>query len=229
MSLEIGDYVISRDVCIERKSLPDLISSLSNGRLFTQLKWISKHYSVPVILIELNSLSELLNHQGMKQSFAPIKSSSNDIYLKLILLTRHFPSIKFIWSSNSSFSSLIILHIKNNREQPNLKDASALSTGILNVNHDSNTIEENKNSTKKGKKRKVSSDSTKSNYYATTFLRHLPGINAKNIKVLTLNFCSIKEILNSPLEKLIYHLGISNGTSLFRALHENYLENIHLK
>ncbi|OII72125.1 ERCC4-like helicase domain-containing protein [Cryptosporidium ubiquitum] len=135
MSLEIGDYVISRDVCIERKSLPDLINSLNNGRLFTQLQWISKHYSVPVILIELNNLTELLNHQGIQQSFSPIKSNSKDIYLRLILLMRHFPNIKFIWSSNSSFSSLIILHIKNNREQPNLKDASALNTGIINVNY----------------------------------------------------------------------------------------------
>ncbi|KAH8584219.1 RAD1 [Cryptosporidium sp. chipmunk genotype I] len=228
MSLEIGDYVISRDVCIERKSLPDLANSLTNGRLFTQLQWISKHYSIPVILIELNSSTELLNHQGMQQNFLPMKYNSNDIYLRLILLARHFPNIKFIWSSNSSFSSLIILHIKKNREQPNLKDASTLNTGILKENDDIK-LEKYKKSTEKRKKRKVSSDSTKSNYYATTFLRNLPGINTKNIKVLTSNFCSIKEIINAPLEKLIYHLGISYGTSVFRALHEDYSENVNLK
>ncbi|TRY52193.1 ERCC4/XP-G-type excision repair nuclease [Cryptosporidium tyzzeri] len=224
MSLEIGDYVISRDVCIERKSLPDLVNSLSNGRLFTQLQWISKHYSTPVILIELNSLIEILN-QGMQQNFLPMKFNSCDIYLKLILITRHFPNIKFIWSCNSSFSSLVILRIKKDREQPNLKDASTLNTGILKANDIS--IEKEKKS--KSKKRKVSSDSTKSNYYATAFLRYLPGINAKNIKVLTSNFRSIKEIINAPLEILTNHLGISFGTSLFRALHEGYSENINLR
>lgn len=224
MSIEIGDYVISRDVCIERKSLQDLINSLNNGRLFTQLQWISRHYSVPVILIELNSLTELLNNQGAQNSFTPIKSNPNDIYLKLILLVRHIPNIKFIWSSNSSFSSLIIIHLKNNREQPDIQTASALNTGILGMNCDKITIDKYKKHEKKGKKRKISADSSKSNYYATTFLRHLPGVNARNIKVLTSNFCSIKEIFSAPLEMLTYHLGVSNGTSLFRALHEDYSE-----
>lgn len=224
MSLEIGDYVISRDVCIERKSLQDLTNSLNNGRLFTQLQWISRHYSVPVVLIELNSLTELLNHQGAQHSFTPIKSNSNDIYLKLVLLVRHIPNIKFIWSSNSSFSSLIILHIKSNREQPNLQAAGALNTGILNINSGETATDKCTKHGKQGKKRKISSDSSKSSYYATTFLRHLPGVNARNIKVLTSNFCSIKEVFSAPLEMLTYHLGVSNGTSLFRALHEDYSE-----
>ncbi|KAJ1610324.1 RAD1 and NH2 terminal ERCC4-like helicase domain [Cryptosporidium canis] len=224
MTLEIGDYVISRDVCIERKSLQDLINSLNNGRLFTQLQWISRHYSVPVILIELNQLTEQLNHHGKQHNFTPIKSNSLDIYTKLILLVRHIPNIKFVWSSNSSFSSLIILRLKNNREQPNLQIASTINTGILDINYNDITVDEYKKTVKKGKKRKFTSDTSKSSYYATTFLMHLPGINSKNIKVITSKFCSIKEIFNASLETLTYHLGASNGTSLFRTLHEDCSE-----
>jgi len=33
-TLEIGDYVLTPDLCLERKSIPDLISSFTSGRLF---------------------------------------------------------------------------------------------------------------------------------------------------------------------------------------------------
>ncbi|KAH8739031.1 ERCC4 domain-containing protein [Cryptosporidium ryanae] len=223
LTLEIGDYVISRDVCIERKSIKDLISSLNNGRLYTQLQWLTKHYKVPVVLIELEN-SESLNNRGKQQSFTPLLSNTLDIYNKLILLIRHFPTIKFIWSGNASFSSSIILHIKNNREQPDIISASELNVNILNKEYNNDPISENENNVKGHKKRKItpSSDSTKSSYYAVTFLRQLPGVNSKNISILTSNYNSLKEIMNSPIEELVQNLGISNGTVLYRALHDNF-------
>ena len=32
-TLTVGDYVLTPDICIERKSIPDLISSFNSGRL----------------------------------------------------------------------------------------------------------------------------------------------------------------------------------------------------
>ena len=32
-TLTIGDYILTPDICVERKSIPDLISSFNNGRL----------------------------------------------------------------------------------------------------------------------------------------------------------------------------------------------------
>ena len=32
-TLTVGDYVLSPDLCVERKSIPDLVSSFNNGRL----------------------------------------------------------------------------------------------------------------------------------------------------------------------------------------------------
>ena len=34
--LQVGDYIITPEICLERKSLSDLIGSLQNGRLYTQ-------------------------------------------------------------------------------------------------------------------------------------------------------------------------------------------------
>ena len=33
---QVGDYIITPEICLERKSLSDLIGSLQNGRLYTQ-------------------------------------------------------------------------------------------------------------------------------------------------------------------------------------------------
>ena len=37
VTLEVGDYLLSDDLCVERKSIADLIGSLNSGRLYTQV------------------------------------------------------------------------------------------------------------------------------------------------------------------------------------------------
>ncbi|MFW9863970.1 MAG: DEAD/DEAH box helicase [Candidatus Thorarchaeota archaeon] len=51
-SLQIGDYVISEDVCVERKESGDFIQSLIDGRLFVQLSALRSSYRRPVLIIE---------------------------------------------------------------------------------------------------------------------------------------------------------------------------------
>ena len=51
-TLTIGDYVLDPTMCVERKSIPDLISSFNTGRLYTQCELMSTHYKIPILLIE---------------------------------------------------------------------------------------------------------------------------------------------------------------------------------
>jgi Fanconi anemia group M protein len=51
-TLEIGDYVASQDVAIERKESGDFIQSLIDGRLFVQLSALRSAYRRPVLIIE---------------------------------------------------------------------------------------------------------------------------------------------------------------------------------
>jgi Fanconi anemia group M protein len=51
-SLEIGDYVASEEVAIERKESNDFIQSLIDGRLFSQLNALRTAYRRPVLIIE---------------------------------------------------------------------------------------------------------------------------------------------------------------------------------
>ena len=54
LQLEIGDYVVSDEIVIERKTVSDLISSFGDGRLFKQCQNMQQHYAVVVLLIEFN-------------------------------------------------------------------------------------------------------------------------------------------------------------------------------
>ena len=51
-TIEVGDYVLSPDVCVERKAIPDLIGSLQSGRLYNQAEAMCRHYKIPILLIE---------------------------------------------------------------------------------------------------------------------------------------------------------------------------------
>lgn len=33
-TLTVGDYILTPDICVERKSLPDLVQSFNSGRLY---------------------------------------------------------------------------------------------------------------------------------------------------------------------------------------------------
>ena len=49
--LDVGDYVLSPDICVEYKTIPDFIDSLIDKRLFTQLKDMQK-YRKQIIILE---------------------------------------------------------------------------------------------------------------------------------------------------------------------------------
>jgi len=50
--LEVGDYILSPEVAVERKAVRDLFSSIFDGRLFTQCSELAKGYPKPFLLIE---------------------------------------------------------------------------------------------------------------------------------------------------------------------------------
>lgn len=53
-TIEVGDYIITPEVCVERKSVSDLIGSLMSGRLYSQALSMERHYKRPILLIEFD-------------------------------------------------------------------------------------------------------------------------------------------------------------------------------
>ncbi|MDG6996194.1 MAG: DEAD/DEAH box helicase [Nitrososphaerota archaeon] len=50
--LEFGDFVVSSDVVIERKTLDDFVKSIFDGRLFKQLANLKEKYARPILVIQ---------------------------------------------------------------------------------------------------------------------------------------------------------------------------------
>lgn len=53
MHLQVGDYVLSPDIVVERKALTDLFASLGSGRLYNQVLHPTTHTVLPVLTVVL--------------------------------------------------------------------------------------------------------------------------------------------------------------------------------
>ena len=52
--LQVGDFILSDRVCIERKTTKDFLQSLIDGRLFEQVKNLVANFEKPAIIVEGN-------------------------------------------------------------------------------------------------------------------------------------------------------------------------------
>ena len=52
--LKVGDYVVSSETAVERKTVRDLISSIYDGRLFLQCSDLVKYYRKPLLVVQGN-------------------------------------------------------------------------------------------------------------------------------------------------------------------------------
>ena len=140
--LTVGDYILTPDICVERKSISDLIGSLQNKRLDSQCKKMTKYYKYPALLIEFNEgqsfslepFSEKRSYKSKELSTVhPIsnKLSQDEIQMKLAKLVIKFPALKIIWSSSPLQTINIILELKTGRQQPDPSESVAIGAGKL--------------------------------------------------------------------------------------------------
>ena len=52
--LPLGDFIVAPETVVERKTIPDLVSSIFDGRLFDQCTRLKEHFQNPIILMEGN-------------------------------------------------------------------------------------------------------------------------------------------------------------------------------
>ncbi len=55
-SIEVGDYILSDRVAVERKTTEDFLSSIKDGRLFEQLTELNRNFESPILILEGNGL-----------------------------------------------------------------------------------------------------------------------------------------------------------------------------
>ncbi|EPQ51671.1 hypothetical protein GLOTRDRAFT_117975 [Gloeophyllum trabeum ATCC 11539] len=214
-TLTVGDYILTPDMCVERKSIPDLVSSFNSGRLYTQCELMSVHYKQPILLIEfeehksfsLETVSDMKSYVKPTGKYPPKKtangpndpdgrSSGPTIQSKLVLLTLSFPRLRIIWSSSPYATTDIFADLKTNNPEPD--PSVAVSVG-------------------------AEDDSEKGagvNATAEELLRCLPGVTAKNVHFVMGKVGSVRELCELPLERVQEILGVEPGKACYEFMHK---------
>jgi len=200
-TLTVGDYVLTPQICVERKSVRDLISSFNNGRLYTQAERMLEYYKSPFLLIEFDAGKSFtlepfadLSMSGGGSSLASLHpGQASDLQSKLVLLTLAFPRLKVIWSSSPYQTAEIFEELKKQQEEPD--PLRAVQLGL----EDGEEAEGRTWS-------QVPQD----------MLRGVPGVNAKVMQALLLVVDNLQELSNMTEEELDPIIGKEAGRQIVR-------------
>ena len=202
--LTVADYVLTPQICIERKSVRDLISSFKNGRLFNQAETMLQHYKYPMLLIEFDqNKSFTLDTFGTDHATAALANAANpsDLQSKLALLTLAFPRLKIIWSSSPYQTAEIFEELKKQQEEPD--PVKAVQIGL----------EDGEDA-----------DEKSWNQAPQDMLRAVPGVTEKNLSRLTLEVGNLLEVSNLNETELDGYVGKEAGRQIYRFFNRSVFE-----
>ncbi|MCR4335442.1 MAG: DEAD/DEAH box helicase [archaeon] len=86
--LEVGDFILSDKVVVERKTIEDFLSSLIDGRLFNQLTMMSSNYDSPLIILEGNH-DELYTTRNIHENAIKAALASIALNYRIPILYTH--------------------------------------------------------------------------------------------------------------------------------------------
>lgn len=181
--LTVGDYILSPNICIERKSISDLISSFKDGRLYNQAETMFQHYKSPMLLIEFDqnksfTLEPFADLSGNLRSVNPNEAPS-DLQSKIVLLTLAFPRLRVIWSSSPYQTAEIFENLKTQEPEPD--PIAAVRAGL---------------------DKDMNAEDQAFNLEPHEMLGVVPGVTPQNLKNLTLKTENVREVANMTIEEL---------------------------
>ncbi|WVZ11273.1 hypothetical protein V8G54_015803 [Vigna mungo] len=186
VTLEVGDYILSPLICVERKSIQDLFMSFTSGRLYHQVETMVRYYRIPVLLIEF-SQDKSFSFQSASDIGDDV--TPNSIISKLSLLALHFPRLRIIWSRSLHATAEIFASLKANQDEPD--ETKAIRVGVP------------------SEEGIVENDVRAENYNtsAVEFLRRLPGVTDSNYRAIMDGCKSLAELALLPVERLAELMG----------------------
>ena len=202
--LTVADYVLTPDICIERKSVRDLISSFKNGRLFNQAETMLQHYKYPMLLIEFDQNKSFTLDTFGADHTTTLSTANNpqDLQSKLALLTLAFPRLKIIWSSSPYQTAEIFDELKKQQEEPD--PIKAVQIGLV-----------------------AGEDPSDQSFNQTPqdMLRAVPGMTEKNLSRITLEVGNLADVSNLTEDELDVMVGKETGRQVYRFFNRSVLED----
>lgn len=184
--LTVGDYVLTPNICIERKSVGDLISSFQDGRLYNQAETMFQHYKNPMLLIEFDAQKAftLEPFADLSSALGSASAVGSDLQSKLVLLCLAFPKLRIIWSSNPHQTAEIFEELKKQQEEPD--PLKAVQIGLENGDDP---------------------ETRTFNQTPQDMLRTVPGVTSKALSRLILEYENVQEVANTDEEELAELVG----------------------
>eukprot|EP00607_Mallomonas_marina_P005908 CAMPEP_0182425664 /NCGR_PEP_ID=MMETSP1167-20130531/12140_1 /TAXON_ID=2988 /ORGANISM="Mallomonas Sp, Strain CCMP3275" /LENGTH=423 /DNA_ID=CAMNT_0024606567 /DNA_START=1 /DNA_END=1272 /DNA_ORIENTATION=+ len=189
VTLTVGDFILSPEICVERKGISDLFQSFASGRLYNQAEMMSKHYKFPCLLIEFSE-----DKSFCLQSISDITPDIqvNNITSKIALLVLAFSRLRILWSRSPHMTVEIFRTLKTNFSEPDVSKAMAIGSDSGPVDDEDSACD-----------------------VAKEILLSLPGINGHNISCILGAVNSIAELSMMSLKQLEKLIGTMNSKKLF--------------
>ena len=194
-TIEVGDYILSPKIAVERKSPSDLSQSLKSGRLFKQSQALCRHYDLPILLIEFSE------SKSFSINFSSFENDA-DVPHRLALYSLHFPKMGIVWSSSPSATAEIFQDLQvssfnqENQDPPILEDAQAIGSELMDrVDGQWNQI-------------------------PYDMLMAIPGITSKNYHSILAKVRNLLELSNLSSHECQEMIGIESGRQVFNFFHD---------
>ncbi|ODV91909.1 hypothetical protein CANCADRAFT_20121, partial [Tortispora caseinolytica NRRL Y-17796] len=189
--LTVGDYILSTNIGIERKSVADLISSFKDGRLYGQADQLCRYYDYPALLIEFgrNKAFGLAPLESIESSASSGKSIANmgKIRSQLVLLTINFPKLRLLWSPSSQYTAELFKELKRDRSEPD--GATAVAYGL---------------------------DQARFNQAAHAMLHNIPGVSYRNGLEVMSKVRSIRDFVMMDEKAMGPLLGVDSAKKTYQ-------------
>eukprot|EP00767_Chilomastix_cuspidata_P004898 gnl/Chilomastix_cuspidata/5075.p1 GENE.gnl/Chilomastix_cuspidata/5075~~gnl/Chilomastix_cuspidata/5075.p1 ORF type:complete len:861 (-),score=321.96 gnl/Chilomastix_cuspidata/5075:608-3190(-) len=208
-TLQVGDFIVSKDVVIERKNANDLRSSIMSGRLLSQVERMSFYYARPILFIDLNLTLRDAQYRWNRAAAPSAPRPLQGISLSSILVgySLKAPALRCFWAASPrGFAMGISLIRRGVPGPPESEDFSVPSSAARSPTQ----VEQ-----KALPKRRRLSAASGASPLAQILLAQLPRVKQPQVDKIVTNFKSFAELARASNEQLTERLGKRLGATIF--------------
>jgi len=201
-SITVGDYILAPEICVERKSISDLIGSFQSGRLYNQAEAMSRYYKYPCLLIEFSEQQSFCFHSSEE---LPDDIRSDSIQTRLVTLAIAFPGMRNLWARSSHCTPDIFKAVMAGHEA--VDEVKALAAGSAGGTGD-------------GMPGSAGVDEQEARAASHEMLLTLPGVNVHNVRNVIEEVESLADLACRSELNLATIVGTANAKLLHAFLHQ---------
>ncbi|EPY23542.1 DNA excision repair protein ERCC-4 [Strigomonas culicis] len=205
LTLVTGDYVLSPDCAVERKSVRDYLMSLSSRRIYHQLSALCRRFKHPILLIEFQ------RHQPFRLAFSSDRGACTDahsltnLYTDTAKLLAAFPTVRVMWARSPAHTAAMFHTLKKGLAKEN---ADPSSTALTTLGMDAFS--------------EVATAEAEKVHYAKRVLLRFPGVNPQNMDAVMRAAGTLAGLASISLEALQTAMGNENAKLLFDFIHSSF-------